>query len=220
MTKKSGMIKASSRLREDGPPTLPLEGGGMGGGGYVKGFFVGILLIGLVLTLGTLSAALALTEEETKRAEALIPLLDGEQESWAIGEFVHIGPPAIPVLAKGVRHPSRRVRINAIETMSMIKDKAAVPILNAVAANEEEIPAVREKALRVAIRLDPAHAVPALEAMGKDPSEMIRNAVVSESRIVKGKVRVDLLLALPADDSSSVADGAFRTLWNLNGRMG
>src|SRR2546426_8724695 len=96
MTKKSGVIKASSRLREDGPPTLtlPLEGGGMGRGGYVKGFFVGILLIGLVLTLGTLSAALALTEEETKRAEALIPLLDGEQEFWAIGEFVHIGPPA------------------------------------------------------------------------------------------------------------------------------
>src|SRR2546425_141034 len=202
MTKKSGMIKASSRLREDGPPTLtlPLEGEGEGGGGYVKGFFVGILLIGLVLTLGTLSAALALTEEETKRAEALIPLLDGEQEFWAIGEFVHIGPPAIPVLAKGVRHPNRRVRINAIETMSMIKDKAAVPILNAVAANEEEIPAVREKALRVAIRLDPAHAGPALEAVGKDPSETIRNAVVSESRIVKDKAGIYLLITLLADE--------------------
>src|SRR3989442_841999 len=174
MTKKSGMIKASSRLREDGPPTLPLEGGGMGRGGYVKGFFVGILLIGLVLTLGTLSAALALTEEETKRAEALIPLLDGEQEFWAIGEFVHIGPPAIPVLAKGVRHPRRPVLINAIETMSMIKDKAAVPILNAVAANAEAIPAVRPKAPRGAIRLGPAHAVPPLEAIAKDPSETIR----------------------------------------------
>src|SRR5256712_13280118 len=179
MTKKSGMIKASSRLREDGPPTLPLEGGGMGGGGYVKGFFVGILLIGLVLTLGTLSAALALTEEETKRAEALIPLLDGEQEFWAIGEFVHIGPPAIPVLAKGVRHPSRRVRINAIETMSMIKDKAAVPILNAVAANEEEIPAVREKGLLGAIRLGAWPAVRRLEAMAKGPSDTMIEFAVS-----------------------------------------
>src|SRR5437667_1941315 len=175
MTKQYG-LRASSRLRRNGPPTLtlPLEGGGMGGGGYVKGFFVAALLIGLVLTLGTLPAALALTEEETKRAEALIPLLDGEQEFWAIGEFVHIGPPAIPVLAKGLRHPSRRVRINAIETMSMIKDKAAVPFLDAVAANEEEIPAVREKALRVAVRMDPLRAVSALQAMAKDPSETIR----------------------------------------------
>src|SRR5207247_4812727 len=131
---------------------------------------------------------------ETKRAEALIPLMDGEQEFWAIGEFVHFGPPAIPVLAKGVRHPSRRVRINAIETMSMIKDKAAVPILNAVAANEEEIPAVREKALRVAIRVDPAQAVPALQAMATDPSEMSRHAVVTASHVVKDKAVIDLLI--------------------------
>src|SRR5213594_3003128 len=181
--------------------------------------FLLVFALGVALVLGLASAALALTEEETKRAEALIPLLDGEQEFWAIGEFVHIGPPAIPVLAKGVRHPSRRGRINAIETMSMIKDKTAVPILNAAATNEEEIPAVREKALRVAIRLDPAHAVPALEAMAKDPSETIRNAVVSESRFVKDKGVIDLLITLLADDSRSVADGAFRTLWSFTGRM-
>src|SRR2546427_327114 len=107
-----------------------------------------LVALALVLSLGPAPAALALTEEETKRAEALIPLLDGEQEFWAIGEFVHIGPQALPVLAKALQHPSRRIRINAIETMFMIKDKAAVPILNSVAANEEEIPAVREKALR------------------------------------------------------------------------
>jgi hypothetical protein len=178
-----------------------------------------IVALALILVLAPAPAVLALTEEETKRAEALIPLLDGEQEFWAIGEFVHIGPPAIPVLAKGVRHPSRRVRLNAIETMFMIQDKAAVPVLNAVAANAEEIPAVREKALRVAIRLDPAHAVPALEAMAKDPSETIRNAVVSESRFVKDKAVIDLLITLLADNSRSVADGAFRTLWNFTGRM-
>jgi len=177
------------------------------------------LALGLALVLGPAPAALALTEEETKRAEALIPLLDGKQEFWAIGELVHIGSPGIPVLAKALQHPSRRVRINAIETMSMIKDKAAVPILNAVAAKEEEIPAVREKALRVAVRLDPVHAVPALQAMAKDPNETIRNAVVSESRLVKDKAVIDLLITLLADDSSSVADGAFRTLWNFTGRI-
>ena len=178
-----------------------------------------ILALSLSLALGAAQAALALTEEETKRAEALIPLLDGEQEFWAIGEFVHIGPQALPVLAKAVQHPTRRIRMNAIETMFMIKDKAAVPILNAVAGNEQEIAAVREKALRVTVRLDPAHALPALQAMAKDPNETIRNAVVSESRFVKDKGVIDMLITLLADDSPSVADGAFRTLWSFTGRL-
>src|SRR5437879_7152975 len=143
--------------------------------------FLLVFALGVALVFGPAPAALALTEEETKRAEALIPLLDGEQEFWAIGEFVHIGPPAIPVLAKGVRHPSRRVRINAIETMSMIKDKAAVPILNAVAANEEEIPAMREKALRIAIRFERVNVVTALEVMPKKPCQMMRTAVAFAS---------------------------------------
>src|SRR5689334_7539417 len=30
--------------------------------------------------------------EELKRAEALLPMLEGKQEFWAIGEFVHLGP--------------------------------------------------------------------------------------------------------------------------------
>ena len=180
--------------------------------------FIGITL-GLVLTIGPVTAALALTEEETKRTEALIPLLDGEKEFWAIGEFVHIGPPAIPILAKGLQHPSRHVRINAIETMYLIKDKSAVPFLNNAAANMEDIPAVREKALRVAIRLDPSNALPALQAMAEDPSDAIRNAVTHESQYVKDKAVIDLLIALLADDSQSVADGAFRTLWGLTGRL-
>src|SRR5207244_10483051 len=161
-------------------------------------FFLVALAFSLALGVGVGPAAIALNEEETRRAEALIPLLDGEQEFWAIGEFVHIGPQALPVLAKALQHPSRRIRINAIETMFMIKDKAAVPILNSVAANEQEIPAVREKALRVAVRLDPAHALPALQAMAKDPNETIRNAVVSESRFVKDKGVIALLITLLA----------------------
>src|SRR5438128_11040789 len=95
----------------------------------------------------------------------------------------------------------------------MIKDKSAVPILNSVAANEQEIPAVREKALRVAVRLDAAHALPALQAMAKDPSETMRNAVVSESRFVKDKGVIDLLITLLADDHCRGADGAGRALW-------
>ncbi|HEX4967543.1 MAG TPA: HEAT repeat domain-containing protein, partial [Nitrospiraceae bacterium] len=39
-----------------------------------------------------------LTPEEMQRAEALLPLLEGPQEFWAMGEFVHLGEPAVPVL--------------------------------------------------------------------------------------------------------------------------
>lgn len=177
-----------------------------------------LLAIAVVLVCGSVSPALALTEEETKRAEALIPLLDGPQEFWAIGEFVHIGPPAVPVLAKGIQHPSRRVRLNAIEAMSLIKDKSAVPHLGPLATNEQELPAVREKALRVVIRLDPMSALSALQALARDPSEAIRNVVAHESRRVKDKAVIDVLIALLADDSRSVADGAFRTLWAFTGR--
>ena len=160
----------------------------------------------------------ALTEEETKRAEAVIPLLEGSQELWAIGELVHIGPPAVSILAKALTHPSRRVRLNAIEALYLIKDKSAVPTLNATAANTEQIPAVREKALRVAIRLDPPNAVPALQAMAKDPDEAIRNVVVSESRMIPDKAIIELLISMLADDAPSIADGAMRTLYGFTGR--
>lgn len=161
----------------------------------------------------------ALTDDETKRAEALIPLLDGGQEFWAIGEFVHMGPPVVPVLEKALRHPSRRVRLNAIESIYLIKDRSAVPALNTVASNLDELPAVREKALRVAIRLDPSNAVPALKGLSTDANETLRNAVVYESRLVKDKAVIDLLIALLADDKPSVADGALRTLYGFTGRL-
>jgi hypothetical protein len=109
--------------------------------------------------------------------------------------------------------------MNTIETMSLLKDKAAVPFLNAQAANVQEVPAVREKALRVAVHLDPTSALPTLQAMAQDPSDTIRNAVANESRNVKDKSVIDLLIALLADDSAGVADGAFRTLYGFTGRM-
>ena len=177
-----------------------------------------VFAMGVALALAPVSVSFALTEEEAKRAEALIPLLDGPQEFWAIGEFVHLGPPAMPVLGKALQHPNRRVRVNALETMSLIKDKSAMPFLNAQASNTQEVPAVREKALRVAVRLDPTNALPALQAMAKDPSDTIRNAVVHESRYVKDKTVIDLLIMLLADDSTGVADGAYRTLYDFTGR--
>jgi HEAT repeats len=167
------------------------------------------------------SAEVAVTDKtkETQRAEALIPLLEGRQEFWAIGEFVHLGPPAVPVLVNALNHPSRRVRLNAIEAIYLIKDKSALSALNAAAANPGEIPAVREKALRVAIRLDPENAIPALEAMSRDRDEAIRNVVVSESRQIKNNAVIELLIAMLGDDAPSVADGALRTLYGFTGRL-
>jgi hypothetical protein len=69
---------------------------------------IGTLFVGFCLLGVLVSPVLALTVEETKRAEALIPLLEGAQEYWAIGEFVHLGPPAVPVLVTALNHPSRR----------------------------------------------------------------------------------------------------------------
>jgi len=71
-----------------------------------------------------------LTAEETQRAEALLPLLEGKQEFWAIGEFVHLGEPSVPVLVKGLTMPGPRIRYNVIETSSMLKAASAVPVLS------------------------------------------------------------------------------------------
>ena len=51
-----------------------------------------------------------LTAEEVQRAEALLPLLEGKQEFWAMGEFVHLGEPSVPVLVKGLSMPGPRIR--------------------------------------------------------------------------------------------------------------
>ena len=74
-----------------------------------------------------------LSEKELKRAEALLPLLEGRQELYIIAEFVHLGKPVVPVLVKALKMPGSRLRYNAIETLSIIKDPRAVPDLLDVA---------------------------------------------------------------------------------------
>src|ERR1700675_1198104 len=53
-----------------------------------------------------------LTAEEVQRAEALLPLLEGAQEFWAMGEFVHLGEPSVPVLVKGLTMPGPGIPYN------------------------------------------------------------------------------------------------------------
>ena len=71
----------------------------------------------------------ALTPEELQRAEALLPLLEGKQEFWAMGEFVHLGESVCPVVTKALTMPGPRIRYNAIETISMIKAPGSRPCL-------------------------------------------------------------------------------------------
>jgi hypothetical protein len=156
-----------------------------------------------------------LTAEELQRAEALLPLMEGKQEFWAMGEFVHLGEPAVPVLIKGLTMPGPRIRYNVIETISMLKAASAVPALVAAAKEPNEVPRVREHALRVAVRLDPAKSVDAIEVLAKDQNSTIRKAAAFESRYVREKAVVPILIGMIADDERFVAISAVQSLWIL-----
>jgi hypothetical protein len=153
--------------------------------------------------------------EELKRAEALLPLLEGKQEFWAIGEFVHMGKPAVPVVAKALTMASPRIRYNAIETLLLIKDPSAAPALIQAAKEPTEISRIREHALRVAVRLDASLAPPAIEAMAKDPESAVRKVAAFEARYVRQKAVVPVLIGLMADEERFVATTAIQSLWIL-----
>ncbi len=157
----------------------------------------------------------ALTPEEIQRAEALLPLLEGKQEFWAMGEFVHLGEPSVPVLVKALTMPGPRIRYNAIETISMLKAPSAVPALLTTAKDPNEIPRVREHALRVAIRLDPTKTPEAIQVMSKDPNSTIRKAASFEARYVRDKQVVPILIDMIADEERFVALSAVQSLWIL-----
>jgi HEAT repeat protein len=153
--------------------------------------------------------------EELKRAEALLPLLEGKQEFWAIGEFVHLGRPVVPVVIKALTMPGTRIRYNAIETLLLIKDSSAVPALIQVAKEPKEMSRIREHALRAAVRLDPALTPPAIEAMAKDQESAIRKVAAFEARYVRQKAVVPALIGLMADEERFVAITAIQSLWIL-----
>ncbi|HJU05978.1 MAG TPA: HEAT repeat domain-containing protein [Nitrospiraceae bacterium] len=153
--------------------------------------------------------------DEIKRAEALLPLLDGKQEFWAMGEFVHLGSPVVPVLTKALTMPSPRVRYNAIETIMMIKDPSAASALIEVAKQPNELPRIREHALRTAVRLDPGLAPSAIETMSKDPNPTIRKSAAFEARYVRQKAVVPVLIDLLPDPERFVSITAINSLWLL-----
>ena len=156
-----------------------------------------------------------LSPEELQRAESLLPLLEGKQEFWAMGEFVHLGEPSVPVLVKALTMPGPRTRYNAIETLSMLNATSAVPSLIEAAKDPNEIPRVREHALRVAIRLDPSKTPEAIQTMSKDQNSSIRKSAAYGSRYVRDKAVVPILISMIADDERFVALSAVQSLWIL-----
>ncbi len=156
-----------------------------------------------------------LSEEELQRAEALLPLLEGHQELYVIGEFVHLGKPVVPVLVKALKMPGSRLRYNAIEAMSIIRDPQAVSYLLEAAKNVEDITRVRAHALRVAVRLAPLETLSALQALVKDQHDTIRRTVAFESRHVRHPETVSLLIQLLADQERYVSIAALESFWRL-----
>jgi len=161
-----------------------------------------------------------LSEEELKRAEAMLPMLEGRQELYAIGEFVHLGKPVVPVLVKALKMPGTRIRYNAIETMSIIQDARVVPDLLEVAKNDLEMTRVRAHALRVAVRLAPMETVAALQLLTKDPSDTMRRTAAFEARHVK-RLEVPLLLIdMLGDPERYISMTALESFWRLTGYSG
>ena len=161
-----------------------------------------------------------LSEKELKRAEALLPLLEGQQELYVIAEFVHLGKPVVPVLVKALKLPGSRLRYNAIETLSIIKDPQAVPHLLDAAKDQKEVTRVRAHALRVAVRLAPGEVLSALKVLMKDQEETIRRAVAFESRHVRHPEAVSLLIELLADEKKYVSVTALESFWRLTRWVG
>jgi HEAT repeats len=156
-----------------------------------------------------------LSEEELKRAEDLLPLLEGQQELYIMGEFVHLGKPVVPVLVKALKLPGTRLRYNAIETLSMIKSPEAVPSLLETAVDLNEMTRVRERALRVAVRLDPNQSIPALKSIVDDKNDTMRRAVAFLSRYVRDTEIPPLLIQLLGDTERYVAVAALESFWRL-----
>ena len=156
-----------------------------------------------------------LSEKELKSAEGLLPLLEGQQELYIMGEFVHLGKPVVPVLVKALKLPGTRLRYNAILTLSMIKDARAVPNLLEAAMDLNEVTRVRERGLRAAVKLDPIQSIPALKSIVDDDSDTMRRAVAFLSRYVRDVEIPPLLIQLLGDPERYVAATALDSFWRL-----
>ena len=161
-----------------------------------------------------------LSQQDKERLESLIPLLEGRQEYWAIGEYVHYGKHSVPYLLKALKMPGPRLRYNAIETLGMIKDPSSVPGLLEVAVDPNEMSRIRSHAIRTAARIDPTQVRPAIQEMVKDPNSTIRNTAVYEARRVRQKEILPIIIGVIPDSEKYVSITARDSFWVLTGFIG
>lgn len=154
-----------------------------------------------------------LTEEDLARAEALLPLLEGRQELYAIAEFVHLGKPVVPIVIKGLTMPGVRIRYNSVETLKIINDPQAVPSLLKAASNKNDLVRIRAHALRTAVRIDPHQSLPTMQKLSDDEKDTIRRTVAFEARLIREQATGPLLIKLMGDSENFVSEAARESFW-------
>ncbi len=84
-----------------------------------------------------------------------------------------IGEPCIPPLLKGLQDPNWKIRLRAIEALSLLKPQEAVaPLMNLVANDSDT--AVRQDAVRALGQMGNAHAIPLILDSLTTPSLQIK----------------------------------------------
>jgi len=112
-----------------------------------------------------MSAAKGLTRLKDARAiDTLIVVLQDKVlavREEACRAIQAIGEASIPPLLKGLQDPNWRIRLRAVEALSLLKPQAAVaPLMNLVANDSDS--AVRQDAIRALGRIGDTHAIPLL----------------------------------------------------------
>ena len=111
-----------------------------------------------------------------------------------------IGEASIPPLLKGLQDPNWRIRLRAVEALSLLKPQVAVaPLMNLVANDSDT--AVRQDAVRALGKIGDTHALPLLLDSLTTPSLQITTIeALGNLRVVEAVPHlIALIKSLPAD---------------------
>ena len=151
-----------------------------------------------------MSAAKGLTRLQDPRSiDTLIVVLQDKVPAVreeACRAIQAIGEASIPPLLKGLQDPNWRVRLRAVEALSLLKPQAAVaPLMNLVANDSDS--AVRQDAVRALGQIGDAHAIPLLLDSLTTPSLQLKAIeALGNLRAVEALPHLMALVkSLPAD---------------------
>ena len=151
-----------------------------------------------------MSAAKGLTRLKDPRAiDTLIVVLQDKVPAVreeACRTIQAIGEASIPPLLKGLQDPNWRIRLRAVEALSLLKPQVAVaPLMNLVANDSDT--AVRQDAVRALGKIGDTHALPLLLDSLTTPSLQITTIeALGNLRAVEAVPHlIALIKSLPAD---------------------